>query len=326
MISKLKFSVLTASVGNLGCRCLTSGYKQPIGIEEKLKQIAQVEGLDGVELCYNPQGDESDALALKQLLEENQLAVPVVNAPLAAEKRWQLGTFSAKDEQIRQKAIEVTQQTVDFAEGVGAGIVNLWLGQDGIDYCFQDDYTRQWEAMIESVRVCADYNPNVRLALEFKPREPRNRSLLNTVSTTLLIINEIDRANVGLTIDNGHVLQHGENMAHAVELAARYGKLYNLHLNDNYAAWDDDMIVGSVHLVEYLELCYSLRKVGYNGWCSIDIFPFREDAFRATEESIRYLDIYNNWIDKIGFEQLKKLVEQGDVPEVLKSIRATLFA
>ena len=145
---------------------------------------------------------------------------------------------------MRREAVRTAKETIDFAETVGAGIVNLWLGQDGFDYPFQTDYTAQWENMVNGIRACADYKPAVRLALEFKPREPRNRSLIDSASTALLMTREIDRSNVGVTIDNGHVLQGGANMAQAAELCGRAGKLFNLHMNDNYAAWDDDMIAG----------------------------------------------------------------------------------
>jgi xylose isomerase len=290
---ELNLSIITASLGNLGDRFLSSGYKENIGLEEKLRKISLIEELTGVELCYDPDGEESDAGKVKNLLKTYNLEASVVNAPLSSRERWKFGTFSAMDGKIRKEAIELTKETINFAEGVGASMVNLWQGQDGFDYCFQVDYGKQWEHMIEGIRECADYKPHMMVSLEFKPREPRNRALLNTASTTLLMIQETDRKNVGVTVDNGHVLQHGENMAQVVELCARYGKLFNLHLNDNYAAWDDDMIVGSVHLVEYLELLYVLRKIGYTGWSSIDIFPFREDAFRATEESVKYMVAYN---------------------------------
>ena len=185
---------------------------------------------------------------------------------------WKFGTFSAADERVRKEAVRAAKETIDFAEAVGAGIVNLWLGQDGFDYPFQVDYAEQWENMVSGVRACADHKPAIRLALEFKPREPRNRSLIDSASTALLLVREIDRPNVGVTIDNGHVLQVGANMAQAAELCGRAGRLFNLHLNDNYAAWDDDMIAGSVHLTEYLELLYVLHKIGYEGFMVVEAF------------------------------------------------------
>ncbi len=326
MSINMKYSVITASVGNLGDRFNLDGYKSDIGLEEKLKRAEKIEGLEGIELCYGPGTDEGDGKQVRKLLDTYGLEGPVVNAPVISEQIWRYGSLSSLDDSVRSKAVGAIKDTAAFASAAGASMVNMWLGQDGFDYPFQTDYTKQWEHLVDSCRQIADYAKSMKFSLEFKPREPRNRALINNVSTTLLMLKEIDRENFGLTIDNGHILQNGENMAQAVELAARQGKLFNLHLNDNYAAWDDDMIVGSVHLMEYLELFYVLHKIDYNGWCAIDIFPFREDAFRATEESIRYLQLYDRWIESVGFERLTGLIEKGDVTEVMKTVRETLFA
>jgi sugar phosphate isomerase/epimerase len=326
MAFELKYCVISVCVGNMADRFLSSGYKERVGLEDRLRGIAGIKGITGVELCYDPGGEEGDAALVRKLLAATHLEAPVVNTPLVGDKQWRYGTFSSADAQVRREAVRVAKETIDFAEAVGAGTVNCWLGQDGFDYPFQADYTEQWENMVNGVRACADYKPSIRFSLEFKPREPRNRSLLDNVSTTLLMTREIDRPNVGVTIDNGHILQIGANMAQAVELCGRAGKLFNLHMNDNYAAWDDDMIAGSVHLSEYLELLYVLRKIGYAQWCSIDIFPLRENGFRATEESVAYLAAYNRWVEKVGMEKIRSLIHGGDVTEVLRTIRMTLFA
>jgi len=321
-----KFTVITVCVGNVGDRFLTSGYKENAGLEDRLKRIAGIKGITGVELCFDPGGEEGNAALVRKLLAVHRLQAPVVNAPLVGEKRWMFGTFSSADGEVRREAVETTKRTIDFAEATGAGLVNLWLGQDGFDYPFQADYAEQWENMVKGVRACADYKPSIRLALEFKPREPRNRALIDSASTSLLLAREIDRPNVGVTIDNGHVLQVGANMAQAVALCARAGRLFNMHLNDNYAGWDDDMIAGSVHLVEYLELQYTLRKTGYEGWCSIDIFPYRENAERATEESVAFLAACDRWVQKVGMEKIRSLIASGDVTEMLRTIRTTLLS
>ena len=114
-------------------------------------------------------------------------------------------------------------------------------------------------------------------------------------------------------------------MAQAVALCSRAGRLFNIHLNDNYPGWDDDMIAGSVHLVEYLELLYTLRKVDYAGWCSIDIFPYRESAERATEESVAFVSACDRWVGKIGMEKIRGLILSGDVTEMLRTIRTSLL-
>lgn len=321
-----KFCVITGSIGQVGDRFLSSGYKDETTLEGKLGELKKIPDLQGAELCYNLTGDESNAAEVKELLERYDFVVPAVNAPLFSSKTWKYGSLSSSDPNIRKEAIEVAKKTIDFTEGIGADIVNLWLGQDGFDYCFQTDYAKQWDYLIESLRECADYKPHIKLTLESKPREPRNRSLIDSTATSLLFAQEIQRDNVGLTIDIGHVLQDKRNMAQAVEIAARYEKLFHLHVNDNYADWDDDMIVGSVHLIEYIEFFFVLRKIAYDGWISVDIFPFRENSFRATEECLEYMKIMDKMVDKLGYDQITEFLHKDtDVTDVLKHIRETLF-
>lgn len=38
--------------------------------------------------------------------------------------------------------------------------------------------------------------------------------------------------------------------------------------------------------MEFLELLYQLRGVGYDRWCGVEILPFREGQVATTRESI----------------------------------------
>jgi hypothetical protein len=83
----------------------------------------------------------------------------------------------------------------------------------------------------------------------------------------------------GVTIDTGHSFFACEDVAEAAVMLSMYGdKLFHLHFNDNDRYWDDDMIVGLVHFVEYVELLFWLREMSYAGWYSMDKYPYREKA------------------------------------------------
>ena len=111
-------------------------------------------------------------------------------------------------------------------------------------------------------------------------------------SDTLLVTKEIGLPNVGVTIDTGHALVAGENVAESVVILQEYGKkLFHMHFNDNYGSWDDDMIVGSVHFPMFIETMYYLKETGYNRWLSMDQYPYREDGQGALRESIRFLQM-----------------------------------
>ena len=76
------------------------------------------------------------------------------------------------------------------------------------------------------------------------------------------------------------------------------GKLYAVHMNDNYGSWDDDMIAGSVNTIPYLEFIYWLRRTGYNGYITFDQFPYREESREAVNESAEWFDYLEGLIDK----------------------------
>jgi len=312
-------------MGNRCDRFMGCGYKDDISGEEKIKGLVETGVVQAMELCYDLDGCESDVATVNALLKKYNTKASGVNAPVSDQKIFKFGSLTNADPQLRATAIRYCKDTVDFAVGVGAEFVNIWMGQDGFDYVFQTDYTSQWNRMVEAVREICDHNPGMKIALEFKPREPRNRCVLDHAGTTLLLAKDVNRPNVGLTVDLGHVFQSQGNVAQVVEMCANHGMLYNLHVNDNYGAWDDDMILGSVRYTEYIELCYSLRKLGYDGWVSVDIFPFREPAFRAAEESVRNFMNFDKLVDTIGFDRLTACINGTDATEGLRLIREAMF-
>ena len=133
------------------------------------------------------------------------------------------------------------------------------------------DYDREREWMTEAIRALASEFPSLKIALEYKPKEPRNFSYHARMADTILAAQETGCRNVGVTIDTGHGFVGGENVAESIVLAKRAGdRLFHMHFNDNHGCWDDDMIVSSVHMTTYIEMMFWLRKTGYDGWLSMD--------------------------------------------------------
>jgi len=326
-MKKMKYSAIPATMGQLGDRFMSQGYKDNggLGFESVLYALKELNLIDAVELCYSGQGKESDASYIKEQLDKYGFDASMVFPTLHCERRWKNGTISSPDLNIRKQAVKFSKDTMDFAKAIGAQGVSLWIGQDGFDYAFQTDYRAQWDNLIESVKEIADYMPDMKLALEPKLREPREHAIIDTTSTALLISLETGKDNVGITIDVGHVLQAGMNVSQNIEIVNKYGKIFNFHVNDNYGTWDDDMIFGSVRFLENLELFYTLEKIGYDKYLSVDIFPFRDKSIEATRESILYMKKYQEMVNKIGMERLKKLIANNDITEVLSVVRKELL-
>lgn len=319
----MKQSVITGSLGSLGDRFILEGYKDDIPFPEKVRQLATIEGLTGVEVSNC--GIEGDGKMVRSVLSDNGLDCSCVNINIACRRIYGWGALSNKDKAIRSQAIDECMRATDYAQELGADVVNLWPGQDGFDYSLCCDYSRLYDDFLEGVVRIADHNPTIKVALEFKPREPRNRSLVESAGTALLMAAESGRANVGVCVDVGHVLYANGNMASAVEMCGKRGKLFHMHTNDCLGAWDDDMIAGSVHFIEYLELCYVLRKIKYEGWCSVDIFPSRENAVESARESIAYMSLFDKLVDRIGIAQIEECIRRGDAAYVSRVVREKVF-
>lgn len=320
----MKQSVLTGSLGAIGDRFTMEGYKDPVSFAEKVRQLASIEGLQGIEVSNY--GEESDGRMVSKVLGDHGLVCSCIDLFIGNRRVYKSGSLGNRDPRIRELAVDECKRAADYAQELGAKVINVWPGQDGFDYPFSCDYSGMYDDFLDSIVKVADHNREVQVALEFKSREPRNHSLVDSVGTALLMSMESGRENVGVCVDTEHVLVAHGNIANAVEMCARRGKLFHVHTNDCLNQWFDGMTVGSVHLTEFIELAYMLRKVNYQGWCSLDLFPCREDAIEATRESVAYMNIFDSIVEKIGMERIGRLIHGGDAMQVSRLIREEVFS
>lgn len=243
------------------------------GTLDLLTRAAAVPGLDVVDLNYPdhleglPPAMVSDGLA-RLGLGLNGFAMRYYGEPA-----FRAGAFTHPEPAVRAKAIDLTRRGLDVLQACGGTLMTLWLGQDGFDYAFQADYRALWELELAGIRAVAEHAPEVAISLEYKPNEPRAFALLPDVATTLLMIRELGLPNLGVTLDFAHVLYAGEQPAAAAALVARHSRLLGVHLNDGYGKRDDGLMVGSVHLLQTLELLRQIRADGYDGAIYFDTFP-----------------------------------------------------
>jgi xylose isomerase len=238
-----------------------------------LRRAASVKGLSAVDLNYPDHLDKADLVAIKHHLAGLGLSVNGFAMRYYSDPGFKLGAFTNPDARLRRMAIDQTKRGIDQMLEVGGTLMTLWMGQDGFDYSFQADYARLWDQTLEAMAEVADHAPTSEISIEYKPNEPRSFSLMPDIGTTLLAIRELNRKNVGVTIDFAHVLYADEMPAYAVALAARSSKLFGVHLNDGYAKRDDGLMVGTVHPVQTIELLYVLAEIGYARPIYFDTFP-----------------------------------------------------
>jgi xylose isomerase len=243
------------------------------GVFGLLARAALVPGLNAVDLNFPDHLEAVDAKQMKRHLGDLGLSINGFAMRYYSDVGFKIGAFSNPDPKLRRIAIDQTKRGIDQMLELGGSLMTLWMGQDGFDYSFQADYARLWDETLGAISEVADHMPSCEISIEYKPNEPRSFALMPDIGTTLLAIQEMNRNNIGVTIDFAHVMYADEMPAYAVALAARKNKLFGVHLNDGYAKRDDGLMVGTVHPVQTLELLYVLDQIKYDRPIYFDTFP-----------------------------------------------------
>ncbi len=281
-----------------------------MGVLEAIDRAGQVGALVSLDINY-PFDEGVSVDDIKAALDRNRLRCHAIT-PASYSRKYRKGGLTNPDAALRRDCIELYKAAVPLARELGAKYVKLWPGQDGYDYPFQADYEELWTYSVEAVREVAQSAPDMQFAIECKSKEPRTHMLFCNVATTLLAIEDTGAENVGIVMDLGHSLFAKETPAEALQLAHRRGRLTSVEVNDNWRAWDDDMTVGSVHLLETLEFMYTLRKLGWDDVILLDQFPFREDAVQAARESIITLRKLDALVDRLDVDALREAQHHQD--------------
>ena len=293
-----------------------------------VERASKVPGLNCVDLNFPDHLLTYDARELTDNMKRIGIVLNGYAMRYYDDDAYRLGAFTHPDPKTRRAAIDLTKQGLDALASAGGKLMTLWMGQDGFDYSFQADYARLWEHTIDAIREVADHNPAIDISIEYKPNEPRSFSLTPNVATTLLAIREIDRTNLGVTLDFAHVLYADEMPAYAAWLVSRHSRLLGVHLNDGYAKRDDGLMVGAVHPIQTLELLYVLNRVDYEGAIYFDTFPDTTglDPIAECEANIATVGVLRRAADKLNDnEYLARAIQNQDAVTSQGIVRAALY-
>lgn len=322
-MSERRYSVFIDNVGSCNDR-YCSAYGRKYSIQEKFQRVKSIPLITAVDIVMSPEFIREKEV-IKTCLLETGLKVAAIAVDIFADPTFQKGSFSSTDKSIRELALQRAKDAADFCRQVGSEILTIWPGQDGYDYLFQSDYIKQRTLFQDAMKELCDYCPDLTVTLEYKTKEPRTHCFINTVGNTLLMCESTGRRNLGIALDYGHAALGYETPAESVAICKMYGnRLKHIHINDNYRLWDDDMIVGSVHTLEFIEFIYWLRRTAYQGYMTIDQFPYREDGRDSVKESAEWLDFLESFIDHSDPEEIENAISKGDAVISSKLMRSIL--
>ena len=292
-------------------RYATEGYRDPVSTVECIEMAGEVGSLSVVDLNW-PFAPKDEATAdIKAALKKADLRAIAIT-PEIYNKDFVKGGFTNPDPAVRAQAIDLVSRAAELARELECDYVKLWPGQDGVDYPFQAHHRDLWTFSVEGVREVATNFPDLKFAIEYKPREPRNRMFFSSAAVTLLAIEDMGCDNVGILLDFGHSMYGGENPAEAARMIMARNRLFAIDVNDNYRGWDDDMVVGSVHLIETFEFFHALHEAGWEGVWQLDQFPFREDPIQAAKDGVATMRAFHHALGRLDHDALRAAQDAQD--------------
>ena len=154
----------------------------------------------------------------------------------------------------------------------------------------------------------AAHNRDTRIAIEYKQNEVRARCLFANAGETVAFCQMVNADNLGVTVDVGHALLIGERPAQSAALAAKAGRLFLVHLNDNDGSFDWDLLPGAYRMWDTVELFYYLKRFGYtDDWYSFDVCPKEMDpveTYNVAFEITRKLEAIADRIDEARMKEI----------------------
>ena len=203
--------------------------------------------------------------------------------------------------------------------------VVVWSAYDGYDYPFQVSYEEKWNQLVAAFQECCDAYPDIKWSLEYKPTDENTRFFtVPSTGAAMLLVKEIDRRNMGLTLDMGHMLMSGENPGQSIAMVGKH--LFGIQLNDGYTrlAAEDGMMFGSIHPSIALEAIHQLRRINFSGHLYFDTFPQRTDPVKEAEYNIRQVKKFWAAVEKMDSSEIDRIAKEHDAIGALELVNEAL--
>lgn len=313
---KIKHSVMVGMMGRVADKF--HEYHPTKTLIERLEDAKKVMFSDGIEIVYPSEfADKKETI---QLIKDSGLAVSAVNLNVKSEKRWEKGSFTSPDPQIRHQAVNAMKTAMDLAVELDTNMISCCPLIDGHNFNFEVNFLEQWGWLEEGIREAASHRNDVKVSLEYKLNECRNFNILADMGRSLYLCERVGLPNVGVTMDVGHALMARETPAEVMSIAAQSGRLFYVHFNDNDRYWDWDMIPGSINFWDLLEVLYYVEKLDWEGWFSYDIVVRDGDIRDTMQAGIQNVMNAQKFLHKIGINTIDNWIKNQSSSETFRSL------
>jgi len=260
-------------------------------IEATIERIAQL-GYQGIEILADvphawPAGllDERKA-SIRAALERHGLAIANVNAFMmnaVADPRqpyWHPG-WTDPDPHYRAIRREHTKRALALAKDLGAPQVTTEPG----------GLLTEGQTWAEGARIFyEELMPCVELAEALAVPiliEPEPQLLIERFEQYLEFVGRIDSPMVGLNFDVGHAYCVGQDPEDWI--ARMSGHTRHYHFEDIAPSRQHKHLIPGHGAIDFQATLAAIAQSGYDGWITVELYPYIEQPDTAAREALRYL-------------------------------------
>jgi sugar phosphate isomerase/epimerase len=276
-MSTLKFSYFQLTFGQ------EETYRHPEKTYERLKKF----GYDAIEICP-PKGRYGLGVTMEDYLKTHQtlkadygLAVSCINECWGEMWDPYSPTYKTLTEQkTADLAVSETKTSIDFAAELDAPCVTVAVAIH--DDITQNNVKECTAIAVDALQRMCDYAKakNIKLVFEATNHLEMGK-YVNTAANHKRIIKLTGRDNIGIQLDWFHANFEELNPYEAVMDA--YPLLWHMHFRDS------NSLTPGYGTIDFKAVIRAIKKVDYQGYCTIESAPMVPDADTAARDGIEYL-------------------------------------
>jgi len=265
----MKFSV---------CNEMFEGWK----LDDVFKYAAEL-SYDGVEIAHFTICDsvaevpKSERERLRQSAMEAGIEIVGIHWLLVSPKGLHI---SHPDEEIRFKTRDYLHELIDFCGDLGGNVMVFGSPQNR-NVIKPLTYEKAWDLAKETFQGCLEHAKERGVIICIEPLASYMTDYITLPEEGVRLVEEINHPNFRLILDTYSMSCEKVNMGEAIE---KYSKsLAHVHVNDDNRSWPGS---GGI---DYTPVAKALKKIGYDGYVSVEVFDFKPDPRTIAQESMRSL-------------------------------------
>jgi fructoselysine 3-epimerase len=199
-------------------------------------------------------------LGLRNLVENNGIKV---SSFLPAFYRYP-HSLSSSNEGIRLDTLDYVRQCADNAAILGAEYVLVCPSRLLPGQSLEDG----WQRLADSLNAICDYVYQYPIRVMLEPVNKTVFDIINTCADAMRMLGQINRANLGVVLDTGHLNLSDETIDEALDRLGEH--LLMVHASDNDGTRQQNLVPGEGNF-DFYKFLSALKHQGYAGVISAEL-------------------------------------------------------